>query len=72
MAAIPIALLFGGLSVGGRFVQGKLGMSFGVDYALLGVLMITLVAFQFFYRYRIVLAKSRRESIDVGFLHEKS
>jgi simple sugar transport system permease protein len=54
IAAIPVALLFGGLSVGGRFVQGKLGMSFGVDYALLGVLMITLVAFQFFFRYTIV------------------
>ncbi len=55
IAAIPVALLFGGLSIGGRFVQGKLGMSFGVDYALLGVLMITLVAFQFFYRYKIVI-----------------
>lgn len=53
LAAIPVALLFGGLSIGGRFVQGDLGMSFGVDYALLGVLMITLVAFQFFYRYTI-------------------
>jgi simple sugar transport system permease protein len=66
IAAIPVALLFGGLSVGGRFVQGKLGMSFGVDYALLGVLMITLVAFQFFYRYKIVWVKSRKESLDVG------
>jgi simple sugar transport system permease protein len=54
IAAIPVALLFGGLSIGGRFVQGKLGMSFGVDFALLGVLMITLVAFQFFYRYKLV------------------
>lgn len=54
IAAIPVALLFGGLSIGGRFVQGKLGMSFGVDFALLGVLTITLVAFQFFYRYKIV------------------
>lgn len=53
LASIPVAILFGGLSIGGRFVQGKLGMSFGVDYALLGVLMITLVAFQFFYRYSI-------------------
>ncbi len=57
LAAIPVALLFGGLSIGGRFVQGKLNMSFGVDYALLGVLMITLVAFQFFYRYKIMWAK---------------
>ncbi len=67
LAAIPVALLFGGLSVGGRFVQGKLGMSFGVDYALLGVLMITLVAFQFFYRNTIVWQKTRQESIDAGF-----
>ena len=66
IAAIPIALLFGGLSVGGRLAQGKLGMSFGVDYALLGVLMITLVAFQFFYRYRIVWIKREKESLDVG------
>lgn len=57
IGAIPVAFLFGGLSVGGRFVQGALGMSFGVDYALLGVLMITLVAFQFFYRYKIVVVK---------------
>jgi simple sugar transport system permease protein len=68
LAAIPVALLFGGLSIGGRFVQGKLGMSFGVDFALLGVLMITLVAFQFFYRYTIVWLKSEKESVDVGVL----
>jgi simple sugar transport system permease protein len=59
LAAIPVALLFGGLSIGGRFVQGKLNMGFGVDYALLGVLMIALVAFQFFYRYKIVWVKTR-------------
>jgi len=61
LAAIPVAFLFGGLSVGGRFVQGKLHMAFGVDYALLGVLMITLVAFQFFYRYKVVWQKTVRE-----------
>jgi simple sugar transport system permease protein len=69
IAAIPVALLFGGLSVGGRFVQGKLGMSFGLDYALLGVLMITLVAFQFFYRNNIVWERISKESIDVGIHH---
>jgi ABC-type uncharacterized transport system permease subunit len=58
LAAIPMALLFGGLTSGGRFVQGKLQLGFGVDYALLGVLMITLVAFQFFYRYKLVLNRS--------------
>lgn len=69
IAAIPVAFLFGGLATGGRFVQGKLDMSFGIDYALLGVLMITLVAFQFFYRYRIVSVKSEKERLDVGIPH---
>jgi general nucleoside transport system permease protein len=68
IAAIPIAFLFGGLSIGGRFVQGKLSMSFGVDFALLGVLMITLVAFQFFYRYKIVVSRPEKEGIDAGVL----
>jgi simple sugar transport system permease protein len=66
LAAIPVALLFGGLSIGGRFVQGKLHMGFGVDYGLLGVLMIALVAFQFFHRYKIVWAKTGEKRLDVG------
>ena len=66
LAAIPVALLFGGLSIGGRFAQGKLQLGFGVDYALLGVLMITLVAFQFFHRYRIVRVKTGENTADVG------
>jgi ABC-type uncharacterized transport system permease subunit len=68
LASIPVAFLFGGLSMGGRYVQGKLGMSFGVDFALLGVLMITLVAFQFFYRYRVVFSRSKKERLDAGIL----
>jgi ABC-type uncharacterized transport system permease subunit len=66
IAAIPVALLFGGLSNGGRFVQGQLHMSFGVDYALLGVLMISLVAFQFFYRYKFTWVLADKERLDVG------
>ena len=66
LAAIPIALLFGGLTNGGRFAQGQLRLGFGIDYALLGVLMITLVAFQFFYRYKIVWIKTKKEASDVG------
>lgn len=66
LASIPVAFLFGGLSIGGRYVQGKLGMAFGLDYALLGVLMITLVAFQFFYRNKIVWTRVREETVDVG------
>lgn len=68
IAAIPVALLFGGLSIGGRYAQGKLHMSFGLDYALLGVLMITLVAFQFFYRYQIVWRRIEKERADAGIL----
>lgn len=67
-AAIPVALLFGGLSVGGRFVQGALHLGFGIDYALLGVLMITLVAFQVLYRYGLVWEKRGEEAPDVGVL----
>ena len=70
VAAIPVALLFGGLSVGGRYIQGKLHMGFGVDYALLGVLMIALVAFQFFYRYKIVWVKTKEERLDVGLYRQ--
>jgi simple sugar transport system permease protein len=66
LTAIPVALLFGGLSIGGRYVQGKLHVGFGVDLALLGVLMITLVAFQFFYRYKIVWTHSGEKLADVG------
>jgi simple sugar transport system permease protein len=66
LAAIPIAFLFGGMTNGGRFVQGQLQLGFGIDYALLGVLMITLVAFQFFYRNAIVWKKTEREPKDVG------
>jgi simple sugar transport system permease protein len=68
LASIPVAFLFGGMSVGGRYVQGKLGMSFGVDFALLGVLMITLVAFQFFYRYKFIFSNTQKESPDAGIL----
>jgi simple sugar transport system permease protein len=66
IAAIPVALLFGGLTNGGRFVQGKLQLGFGVDFALLGVLMITLVAFEFFYRYKLTWTRTEKESSDVG------
>lgn len=69
IAAIPVALLFAGLSNGGRFVQGQLHMSFGVDYAMLGVLMISLVAFQFFYRYKFTWILADKERFDVGLRH---
>jgi simple sugar transport system permease protein len=66
LAAIPISFLFGGMTNGGRFVQGQLQLGFGIDYALLGVLMITLVASHFFYRNAIVWKKTGREPQHVG------
>ncbi len=69
LASVPVALLFAGLSNGARFVQGKLHMKYGVDHALLGVLVIVLVAFQFFHRYRVVWTRERKESLDVGIHH---
>jgi len=59
IATLFIALLFGGLSIGGRSAQGKLHLGFGVDYALMGVLMISLVAFQFFYNYQILIERKQ-------------
>lgn len=53
VAAIPVALLFAGLSLGARLVQGQLHLPFGVDYALLGLLMMTFVASHVLYHYRI-------------------
>ncbi|MCS7003356.1 MAG: ABC transporter permease [Dehalococcoidia bacterium] len=53
IAAIPVALLFGGVSGGARFMQGKLRFAFGIDYALLGVLMIMMVAFQALAHYTV-------------------
>ena len=60
IATLVIALLFGGLSIGGRYAQGKLHLGFGVDFALMGVLMISLVAFQFFYNYQILITKKEK------------
>lgn len=69
LAALPVSLLFGGLTSGGRYAQGRLQMGFGVDYALLGIMMITMVVFQFFYRHKIVWLKPDKEISDVGTIH---
>jgi len=57
IAAIPAALLFGGVASGARFMQGKLRLAFGIDYALLGVLMLVIVAFQALAYYRLALER---------------
>lgn len=53
LGAVPIAVLFAGLSLGARFAQGALRLPFGVDYALLGLLMMTFVASHIFYQFRV-------------------
>lgn len=53
LGAVPVAILFAGLSLGGRFAQGQFQLPFGVDYAMLGLLMMTFVGSQFFYYFRI-------------------
>lgn len=58
IAAIPVAMLFGGISGGARFMQGKLRLAFGIDYALLGVLMIMMVAFQTLAQYAVRIERA--------------
>ena len=53
LGAVPVAILFAGLSLGGRFAQGQFQLPFGVDYAMLGLLMMTFVGSQFLYYFRI-------------------
>jgi simple sugar transport system permease protein len=69
VATLFVALLFGGLSIGGRHAQGKLHLPFGVDYALMGMLMISLVAFQFFYNYQILIERKPMPSVSAGAEH---
>lgn len=58
--AIPLSLFFGGITIGGRYIQGVYKMPFGVDQSLLGVMMITIIAFQFFYQYKLVAVKKSK------------
>lgn len=57
MAAIVVCFLFTGMQVGTMALQMRLGMGYGADLALIGILMIFLVAGQFFYRKKIVCVK---------------
>ncbi|MDQ7859121.1 MAG: ABC transporter permease [Armatimonadota bacterium] len=54
LGAVPIAFLFGGLSLGARFAQGALRLPFGVDYALLGLLMMTFIGSHVLQAFRVV------------------
>ena len=63
LGAVPIAVLFAGLSLGARFAQGALHLPFGVDYALLGLLMMTFVASHVLYRFRFAWRRIPSEAL---------
>ena len=63
LGAVPIVVLFAGLSLGARFAQGELRLPFGVDYALLGLLMITFVASHVLYRFRFAWRRIPPEAL---------
>jgi len=61
LAVIPTALFLTGMMVGGTTIQRRVGLSYGADLAFVGVIMLVIVAFQFFYQYRIVRGKGIRK-----------
>lgn len=61
VGAVPIAVLFAGLSLGARFAQGALRLPFGIDYALLGLLMMTFIASHVLYDFRITWRRGPSE-----------
>lgn len=63
LGAVPIAVLFAGLSLGARFAQGMLHLPFGVDYALLGLLMMAFVGSQVLYNFRFALRRISAETL---------
>jgi len=64
LGAVPIVVLFAGLSVGARFAHGELGLPFGVDYALLGLLMMTFVASHVLYHFRFAWRRIPSEALQ--------
>jgi len=66
LGAVPIAILFAGLSLGARFAQGALRLPFGIDYALLGLLMMTFVASHVLYRFRLAWRRVQPAALRPG------
>ncbi|MCP4625333.1 MAG: ABC transporter permease [bacterium] len=57
LAAIFVTFFFSGMQVGTQALQSRLGIGFGADLAFVGILMILLVAGQYFYHKKIVWLK---------------
>lgn len=60
LAAIPVSIFVGALKVGGPVLIRRMKLPFGLDLLFLGILFLSFVAFQFFYRYRIKRVKEKR------------
>jgi simple sugar transport system permease protein len=59
LAAIPTAIFVSGMITGGGALGWRLGMGFGANYVLLGILFLTLIAYQFFHKYKVTWMKRR-------------
>jgi simple sugar transport system permease protein len=57
LTAIPLSIFIGTLRVGSEALVSRLGLPFGLHHVFLGILFLTFVIFQFFYRYKIVWVK---------------
>ena len=59
LAAIPMSIFVGSLKEGGGVLMRRLGLPMGLDSLFLGILFLTFVTFQFFYRYRIARVRKK-------------
>jgi len=67
LAVIPASLFISGMTVGSTTLQRRLGLGYGIDLLFLGVLMILIIAFEFFKRYRVVWTRIRKSrGLDKG------
>lgn len=59
LAAVPLSVFVGALKEGGGALVRRLSLPIGLDLLFLGILFLTFVAFQLFYRYKIVRIKEK-------------
>ena len=57
LAAIPLSIFVGSLREGGTILVRRYGLTYGLDRVFLGILFLSFIALQFFYRYKIVRKK---------------
>jgi len=57
LLAIPTSIFLSGIIVGSSALVRSFGIAFGADLVLMGILLLMLIAFQIFYRYRMEVTK---------------